>query len=172
MLAVKPSELASVGMATKLVGGIAAEIHDGAGAEGHKHLGLVELCHHILDQHIFRAQALRGQHDLLIGLDVLSLGQRVDVAVVHHGAALVAKADRRHVLLKAAERVVLHDDHFGLQLMVAATAAFANVFGTVHDHKAYPLFPVFTPQPDGLRRHRQIFCASPALPRQAKCSAI
>ena len=121
----------------QLVGGIAAEVHDGAGTEGHENLGIVELGHHILDQYVLRTQTLRGQDDLLIGLEVLAFRQSVNEAVVYYGAALIAKAHRRHVLLKAAERVVFDDDHLGLQLVVTAAAAFADVLGTIHNHKRF-----------------------------------
>ena len=54
---------------------------------------------------------------------------------------LVAQADGSHILFKAAERVVLDDDHFGFELVVLAALAKAHVFGTIHDHSG--ILPFF-----------------------------
>ena len=121
---------------TKLVCGVAAEVHDGACTEGDQHLRGLEFGHHILNQDIFRTQPLCRQDDFLISLDMFPFSQGIDVAVVDDRAALVSESDGSNILLKSAERVVFHNDHFSLQLMCSAAAAFSNILGTVHNHKA------------------------------------
>ena len=59
---------------------------------------------------------------------MLALGKLIDVAVVHHGAALARQAHVGHILFKVLQRVVLHNHLFGLQSMFPAADALAHVF--------------------------------------------
>ena len=127
----------------ELVSRVAAEVHDGAGAVGYDDLGVIELLHHLFDDRILGAQAVCLKHDLLIGGDMLALGEFVDDRIVDNGALFAGKADIGHVLLEIIYRAVFDDDLFRFKLMVSAADAFADVLFAIHDHGKTPQLQKF-----------------------------
>ena len=73
---------------------------------------------------------------------MFSLGEAIDVGVVHNGTALVGKADGFHVLFKIGQSIILHYHHFGFQCVFVAAYTFARVLGAVHNHFEISLFLV------------------------------
>ena len=122
----------------ELVRRVAAEVHDSACAVGDDDLGLIELFHHFLDNGILGAKAVCLKHYLLVGGDVLALGELIDDRVVYNGALFARKTDIGHVPLEIVYRAVFDDDLFRLKLMVSAADAFADVFFAIHDHDKTP----------------------------------
>ena len=124
----------------ELVRRVAAEVHYGSRAVGDDDLGIIELFHHLLDDCILGAQAVCLEHDLLIGGDMLALGELIYDRIVDNGALFARKADIGHVLLEIVYRAVLDDDFFRLKLMVSAAGAFADVFFAIHYHDKTPQY--------------------------------
>ena len=122
----------------QLICRITAEVHDGARTVGDDDLGVIELLHHVLDERILSPQTLSLKHYLLIGGDMLALGELINDRVVHNGTLLARKADIGHVLFKVVDSAVLDDDHLRFKLVVTAALAQAGVFGTIHYHSNLP----------------------------------
>ena len=95
----------------ELICRITAEVHDGARTVGDDDLGVIELCHHVLNERILGSQPLRLEHDLLICGNMLALCELINDRVVHDGAFFARKADIGHVLFKIFDSAVLDDDH-------------------------------------------------------------
>ena len=123
----------------QLVGGVAAEVHDGAGADGDDHLGGIQILHHLLDEDILSAKTVGIKDDVLVGLDMLALGQLPGDLIVDH-RALAGKAQLLHVLFKMLDGLLGHDDLAGLKGMRASADAFAGILFAIHDHGTVPPF--------------------------------
>ena len=73
-------------------------------------------------------QTLSGQNDLLIGLDVLTLGDFINIAVVDYGTALAAQTHFVHELFKVFQRIVTYNDFLCIKAVLPATGTPANIF--------------------------------------------
>ena len=116
-----------------MVGRVAAEVHDRAGADRDDDVRMVELAHHVLDHALFGVQALGVEDDLLIGAHMLERREVVGVRIVNDGA-LAGQADLVHILVELVERVIFHDDLLRLQCVLTATAARADIFTAIENH--------------------------------------
>ena len=94
---------------------------------------MVELAHHVLDHALFGVEPLGVEDDLLIGAHVSERRQVICVRVIDDGA-LAAQTDLVHVLVELVERVILHDDLFRLQRVLAAALAGADILAAIENH--------------------------------------
>ena len=117
----------------EMVGRVAAEVHDRAGADRDDDVRMVELAHHVLDHALFGVQAIGVEDDLLVGAHMLERREVVGVRIVNDGA-LAGQADLVHVLVELVERVIFHDDLLRLQCVLAAAAARADIFAAIENH--------------------------------------
>ena len=117
----------------EMVGRVAAEVHDRAGADRDDDVRMVELAHHVLDHALFGVQALGVEDDLLIGAHMPERREVVGIRIVNDGA-LAGQADLVHVLVELVERVIFHDDLLRLQCVLAAAAARADIFAAIENH--------------------------------------